>query len=76
MKAITPYIHIRRAILFDYFDKFPGIATRSLARMLFREYPYYFSGIENARCFIRYYRGSSGTHSRDNIAIKKYIKDE
>ena len=70
----TPYQAIRRKLLFEIFDKFPELSSRGTAMILSRDYPEYFTSIENARDIVRLYRGKVGVRNRFYVTIKKYYR--
>jgi predicted phosphodiesterase len=57
----------------EYLERFPGIATRTLAAKLYQENPALYRDIEHARRVLRYYRGSSGKAQLMAITNKKFI---
>lgn len=70
----TPFQSMRRKLLFEMFDKFPELSNRGIAMILSRDYPEYFTNIENARDIVRLYRGKVGVRNRGYITIKKYYR--
>lgn len=65
----------RQKLVFKYLDKYPDVASKQLARMIYNAAPGYFKDVEAARGYIRYYRGRNGIKSRKEITITKYLKD-
>ena len=65
----------RQKLVFKYLDKYPDVASKQLARMIYNAAPGYFKDFEAARGYVRYYRGRSGVKSRKQITITKYFKD-
>jgi hypothetical protein len=72
----TEYHRLRRNILFSYLDKYPDAPSRTLARMIFRDNPFYFHSIEDARKYVRVYRGTAGKLHRLTIRETKYYKHD
>lgn len=70
----TPYFIERRKIIFEHLDKFPDAGTNTIAKILFRDYPGFFSDVENARDAIRYFRGAKGEKRRNKLSTKKYVR--
>jgi hypothetical protein len=72
----SPYLAIRKKVLFEYLDKYPDTASRTLARIINREQPILFNNEDHVRTYIRIYRGKSGDRLRRQMANKKYYKNE
>jgi hypothetical protein len=75
MKHDTPYQALRRRVVFETFDRFPNLATNTMARVLAKEHPEFFDSAERARDIVRYYRGLSGISNRHKLKNKKYAKE-
>jgi len=73
--SLSPFLKLKRKVLFDYLDKYPDAPSHQIARMLHRDHPLMFLTHENARISIRYYRGATGDLSRRLLATKKYLKN-
>ena len=71
---ITPYFELKRNIVFKHLDKFRGIPSNTIAKILRRDYPEYFATSEDARHVIRRYRGTNGEQSRNDIKFRKYYE--
>lgn len=71
----TPYSDIKRKIVFEYMDNYPGIPSNTLARILYRDMPEYFRNKEAARSYIRRYRGTTGKWHRAMTKITKYYQN-
>ena len=71
-----PYEQLRQKVLFEHLEKYPSISSRSMARILIRDYPQFFENLDHARDVVRIYRGSRGAASRKTTSIKKYFKPE
>ena len=56
---------IKGEIVQQYLRKYPDIATRTLARIIFQDNPNIWIDEENVRTSIRYYRQSNGAMSRE-----------
>jgi hypothetical protein len=72
--TLTEFQQIRQKLLFDQLDKYPNHGSHTIARILYKENPGFFTDFENARCYIRYYRGASGLSNRKRLKIKKYAR--
>ena len=48
----------------DVLKKYPDLPTRALAKLLCKQYPKTFSGLNAAVCAVRYRRGAQGGHHR------------
>ncbi len=68
------FIVIRQKIIFEYLEKFPNAGNRTLASILFKNYPQFFNSYEDVRYVVRYLRGSAGVKSRKVLKNKKYVK--
>lgn len=75
MNCNTPYYELRRKIIFDHLEKFKDTSSRTIAKILVRDYPEYFEDIEMARGLIRVYRGSHGKDNREKIKSNQYYKN-
>ena len=74
MKGLTDSMAIRRKAITDEMDKFPGIGSRTLTRLLMKKYPTMFTNEETTRSAIRYLRGASGDTHRSYLKDKTYAK--
>ena len=52
----------------DYLEKYSGMSTQTLARLIYKENNSLFNSIETARTRIRYYRGALGNKHRETIS--------
>ena len=68
------YFTIRAKIIADYLDKYPEAGSHTIARILVRDYPEYFTSYDSARLAIRYRRGALGEQHRSNLKNRKYVK--
>lgn len=59
----------------EYLQKYPDAATRTLARMIFRDNPEIFNTYEAARSNIRFYRGATGEKKRKSLTDKTYLRE-
>lgn len=75
MNCKGPYFELRRKILFDHLEKFKDIPSRTIAKILARDYPEYFEDIEMARRIIRLYRGKLGKQHREATKKNQYYQD-
>jgi hypothetical protein len=73
--SVLQYKKLLRKVVFEYLEKYEDLPTRTIARMLKRDYSEYFKDIENARGLLKYYRGLCGDWNRKNMATKKYYKN-
>ena len=71
---ITPYLELKRNIVFKHLDKYEGIPSNTIAKILRRDYPEYFTTSEDARSIIRRYRGTNGEKTRNDIKFRKYYE--
>jgi len=72
----TPYAKLKRSIVLDHLEKFPDAGSRTIARILFRDFPKLFLSEEEARTPVRMYRGVNGKHHRNVVKMTKYYKNE
>lgn len=75
IKPSIEYQQFKRKIVFDALEKFPDTPSKTLARMLYNDNPLLFADIEEARSFIRSYRGVAGKYKRRYTKVTKYYKD-
>jgi len=52
----------------DYLEKYSGMSTQTLARLIYKENNSLFNSIETARTRVRYYRGALGNKHRETIS--------
>jgi hypothetical protein len=74
MNSNLPYYQDRTKIITDHLDRFPDAPSRTIAKIMFRDYPGYFKDSEDARSAIRYRKGSSGASRLKSLKDKKYVK--
>lgn len=74
MKGRTPYYDLKRKAVLDLLEKFPDTGSRTIAKILKRDNPEIFRDIEDARGFIRRYRGQSGKYHREAVKLNQYFK--
>ena len=74
MQGTKEYSDMKRKVAFDLLDQFPDAPSNALAKILKRENPIIFKDKEEARSFIRRYRGKSGKGNRKNLSTKKYFQ--
>ena len=70
------YQLIKRKILFAALEKYKDTPSNTIAKILYRDYPEFFTNKEMARGHVRLYRGKSGKHSRNVMTTTKYYKNE
>ena len=75
MQGITDYQSLKRNILFEYLEKYAGVPSRQVAKILHRDNPANFATIEEARYMVRRYRGRAGNRNRKEVKIKKYYEE-
>ena len=68
------YFQGRDKVISDVLDKYNDLPSRTIARMLFNQYPAYFPTIEIARVAIQYRRGRTGEAHRKKLKDKRYVK--
>lgn len=66
------YKELKRKVLFDALEKYKGLPNRMVARILKRDNPELFVDVENARAYIRMYKGTSGEKRRNEVKNRKY----
>jgi hypothetical protein len=71
----TPHHELKRKLLFTIFDKFPDLGDRPTARIFYNKYPEMSESYEDARDYVRYYRGHRGDNIRRMLKVTKYYKD-
>ena len=54
--------------------EYPGFPSRTLARMLVDKHPGLFADVEDARGFIRTYRGANGDAKRKDLPGSKHLR--
>jgi predicted phosphodiesterase len=59
----------------ELLEKFPDVATMTLAKKAYKDQPKLFISLENARNLIRYRRGQSGSKHRKRLIDKTHIKE-
>ena len=59
-------------IILQYLNKFPTVGSCPLARKIYNENKTSFKSIENIRCILKTYRGSSGSKLRKQMANKTF----
>ena len=71
---MTDYQIIKRQKAVEVLERFKQYPTRTLARVLFTEAPELFISIDNARCYLRYYRGKHGEPNRRRLKMRDYVQ--
>ena len=71
---MTDYQIIKRQKALEVLERFKQYPTRTIARVLFTEAPELFISIDNARCYLRYYRGKHGDSNRKRLTIRDYVQ--
>ena len=74
MRYNTPFKDIIAEILDKYLNKYSDTPSRTLGRMLKRDYPELFKSIDAARSCVRYRRGKNGKFCLHYLRDKKYVK--
>lgn len=57
-------------------DEYPTAGSLTLAKRLHQQFPEYFETVENARCVIRWHRGSMGDVNRRALSDITYVPDD
>lgn len=57
-------------------EKYKDTSNRSLAKIMYRDYPEFFINTEYARSMIRLYKGKSGSTNKKRLRETKFITDE
>lgn len=65
---------IRNTIICNHLAKFPDVGSRTIARIIFRDYKEYFNTEEDIRYMIRYRRGATGSGRLKELKDKRYVK--
>ena len=65
---------LRRKVLFEALEKFPGHGDRTVAMYLFNKYPEYWNSLDAVRGRVRRQRGHYGDYHRKYLKIKQYVK--
>ena len=73
---MNDFHRIKRAVLFEYLEKYRDTSSRALSRMISKDHPEFFKDAEFARNEIRLYRGARGDAFRKKITITKFYKYE
>lgn len=71
---MSAFYELRSKVLFEVFEKYPDLPTRTIARLLHKQYPELFPSLEIARNSVNYYRGTHGDKHRKILSNKKYVK--
>jgi hypothetical protein len=72
MDINSPFYTLRRKVIFEHLEKFKDTPSKTLARILFRDYPGFFSSIEGARRAVRLYRGKAGEQARKEVKRNQF----
>jgi len=64
---------MRGNLIKGYLLKYPNIASRTLSKIVYHDYPDIFTNAESVRDLLRYYRGRKGKLARKSV-MKKYGK--
>jgi hypothetical protein len=75
MHKDSPFIIVRRKVLFEYLEKYPDVPSNQIARMLNSKYPKLFLTKELARSIVRLYRGAIGDEKRKTTKVTKYYRN-
>jgi hypothetical protein len=57
-----------------FVEQFPDVENRTIARMLYKDYPKVFLSLESARDVVRTLRGARGVHHKTRISDKSLYK--
>lgn len=71
--AKTETYEAGREKVLQLLEKFPETPSRTLARMLHRDWPLLFLDVEQARSVLRYYRGCIGKANRDRLSDETFV---
>ncbi len=69
MKA---YDELKRGVADVLLSKFPKAATKTLARIAYKENPALWTNLDGARSYLRFQRGARGAHSRSHSTDKTH----
>ena len=75
MTSYAGYRSIKRKILFEHLEKYRDTPSRTIAKILYKDYPEFFESIEGARSVVRRYRGKHGKTNRNDIKYRKYYEN-
>lgn len=64
---------MRGKLIKDYLVKYPNIASHTLSKMIYHDYPDMFTNVESVRSLVRYYKGCNGERARKYV-MRKYGK--
>jgi len=64
---------MRGNLIKGYLLKYPNIASRTLSKIIYHDYPEMFRDAESVRNLVRYYKGRNGNAARKKV-MKKYGK--
>lgn len=62
-------------IVKEVLERFPDHPSKALAEKILIDNPLLFDSVEDARLFVRYYRGACGAKHRKSLATKQFIND-
>jgi len=62
-------------IILDYLEKFPNAPSRTISKKIYNENSAFFDNYETIYGRVRYYRGQSGSHSRNKLKNNKFQKE-
>lgn len=65
---------LKSKIILEYLDKFPNTFSRTLARIIYRDTKPLFDNEDQARTYIRMYRGALGDGHRQRVKNKKHFQ--
>ena len=74
MRATKEYYQVKQKITFEYLDKYRETPTHAVAKIIFQDHPEFFTSKEDARRYIRMYRGKMGSHHRVTVKNTKYYQ--
>ncbi len=74
MSYKTPYNQLKRKILFEHLEKYKDTPSRTIAKILARDYPDFFKDVEEARGHVRTFRGSHGVYLREVVKTNQFFK--
>jgi hypothetical protein len=70
------FYEIRRQVAADVLNAHLSMPSRTIARILFTQYPTLFPKIEEARSLIRRFRGTNGEEKRKQAITNYHVRNQ
>jgi predicted phosphodiesterase len=68
--------NIKTAIVKSYLEQYVDMPTLTLAKLVYKENKLHFTGVENCRKIIMYYRGKNGIAAREKLVDRVFVEKE